>query len=203
MGEPIDQQQLIYPHSSPDTSNSANANAIWEKVYEKHQGLLVGIASRLLGNQDNAYDAYDAMHDAFLIAYGIVDIEKEASSPTLRAYLCTLVHNISINMLKKGGKVRLNTISLEAVRESGLLEPYEEDSLFDQVVIREEAREIVTVAKQIGLSPKERLCIDLKVAGFAFDEIALVTGDNKNTVTTRYYRAISKIREEVVKRRGG
>ncbi|WP_368908472.1 sigma-70 family RNA polymerase sigma factor, partial [Bacillus wiedmannii] len=71
-----------------------------EQLYETYQSLLFSLAYRILGS---VMDAEDIVHDVFISLNNMEDVQ---SIENMRAYLCKMVTNRSIDKLRSAAHKR-------------------------------------------------------------------------------------------------
>lgn len=130
-------------------------------------------------------EAEDITQEAFLRLY--VHRRKGARIENPRAWLIQIAYNLAIDRIRAARGVTL--MGEESARFAWV-----EDSspVLDDVLVEQEKRRSVHRALE-ELSPQERRCMDLRVAGLRYREIAAVLGVRISTVQTNLARAIRKI----------
>jgi RNA polymerase sigma-70 factor (ECF subfamily) len=166
--------------------------AAFNRLVMAHQSLAYNVAFRIMGDADAAADA---CQEAFISAFkGIQKFRGGA----FKSWIMRIVTNACYDQLRYKG--RRPADSLEVVAENSENSPRlingrerPEDS-----ALRHELGELIQ--QGIGsLPPDQRTVLVLSdVQGFAYQEIADITGVSLGTVKSRLSRARSKLRDYLV-----
>lgn len=151
--------------------------AAFRDLYDQTAGAVYGFALSILRNR---HDAEDVMHDAFIKVYQSAVTYRPAGKPM--AWILTIVRNLSYNRMRDG------KISEDITDYVDIL-PAGDDGTEDRLVLREalelldfEERQIVVLHALTGLKHRE---------------IAEVLELPLGTVTSKYNRALKKMREGI------
>lgn len=98
-------------------------------------------------------------------------------------YICTWIYRIVVNTAIDMLRKKKNTVSTDIIEDQG-----HEDRVSDQD-LREALKELDKNDKTILFL---KFCEEM-----TFTEIAEVTGENENTVKTRYYRLMGRLRNKL------
>ncbi|MGG0301850.1 sigma-70 family RNA polymerase sigma factor [Bacillus albus] len=144
-----------------------------EQLYETYQSLLFSLAYRILGS---VMDAEDIVHDVFI---SLNNIEKAQSIENMKAYLCKMVTNRSIDKLRSAAHKRNVYVGM------WLPEPFveETDDPSESFVMKESISTAYLLLLQ-QLSEVERVVFILReVFGYDYEEIASIV--DKSSVNCR------------------
>lgn len=147
----------------------------FETVYHQYRGLMYYVAYRIL---NNASDAEDAVHDAFIkIAENMKKI-SDPVCPKTQSYVVTIVENKAIDLYRR--KQRLGALPLEETEELSV-SPQEPMGLAECI---------------LKLPPNYRQVILLKYhQGFSCEEIAAMLGITLSAAQKLDQRAKEKLRQ--------
>ena len=162
----------------------------WEKLVRRYEGKIYNQGLRLTGNNS---DAMDLMQEVFLGVYR--NLHRFRGDAKFSSWIFRIAHNKAIDISRRK---RLMTTSIS----SG--DPGEYD-LLDKIPGRSslEAEEILNdyqtnkaiVLMLSELPISQRLIVELKVfQSQTFDDIASIQGVSVNTVKTRFYSALKKLK---------
>jgi RNA polymerase sigma-70 factor (ECF subfamily) len=118
--------------------------------------------------------AEDALQETFLAAFKSVGSLRRASS--LRAWLGSIAVRKALNLHRASDR----RVRMEAQAPSGP-DPHPDPGA------RDLARRVLSLMQQ--LSPEKRLALLLVSEGYKSGEIAEITGEERNTVLSRIFRA--------------
>ncbi|PDZ48557.1 RNA polymerase sigma factor SigJ [Bacillus sp. AFS094611] len=144
-----------------------------EQLYETYQPLLFSLAYRILGS---VMDAEDIVHDVFISLNNIEDVQ---SIENMKAYLCKMVTNRSIDKLRSAAHKRNVYVGM------WLPEPFveETDEPSESFVMKESISTAYLLLLQ-QLSEVERVVFILReVFGYDYEEIASIV--DKSSVNCR------------------
>ena len=158
----------------------------FDQLMVAHQQRVLGIAWRMLGNQD---DAQDAAQETFLRVYkhlNTCDTKQDFSG-----WLYRIAVNVCHDLARKRG--RGNPVSLDAEIEAGrFVEPSPHNT--ESSAMRAQERAIIARALAT-LSEKERAAIVLRdLEGLTTEEVAGILGSTPTTVRSQISSARAKIK---------
>jgi RNA polymerase sigma-70 factor (ECF subfamily) len=163
----------------------------FNQLVRAYQALVFHTAFRVLGDSDAAADA---TQDAFISAYKNI---KSYRGGSFKAWLLRIVTNSCYDQLRT--KQRKPTASLDALLVDpdnpapGLGETQEESP--HEFAERQELGATIQQGLET-LPPDQRITLVLSdIDGFAYEEIAEITGTNLGTVKSRLSRARAHLRE--------
>ncbi|CAM3802193.1 RNA polymerase sigma-70 factor [Bacillus cereus] len=154
-----------------------------EQLYEAHKPLLFSLAYRILGS---VMDAEDIVHDVFI---SLNNMDDSQSVENIKAYLCKMVTNRSIDKLRSAAHKRNVYIGM------WLPEPLveENDNPFESFVMKESLSTAYLLLLQ-QLSEVERVVFILReVFGYDYEEIALIVGKSSVNCRKVFQRARKSI----------
>jgi RNA polymerase sigma-70 factor (ECF subfamily) len=167
----------------------------FEELFNRHQTRVFNIALRVLGDEN---EAADATQEVFVRAYR--SIGKLSSDAAFVTWLKTITMNLCRDLLRKRGKVRIE--SLDAPIDTGDGDRMQREvadwsgnpeTLLDKKQMRE------TVAKAIdSLSPNYREVVTLfYVDGSDVAEISRIVGSPEGTVKSWLSRARAELKRKL------
>jgi RNA polymerase sigma-70 factor (ECF subfamily) len=166
--------------------------AAFNRLVMAYQGIAYNVAYRIVGDADAAADA---CQEAFLSAFKSIEKFRGGS---FKSWILRIVTNACYDELRYQG--RRPADSLEAVAENSdhspkLINGRERP---EEYTVRQELNELI----QNGINtlpPDQRAVLVLSdVQGFAYQEIADITGVSLGTVKSRLSRARGKLRDYLV-----
>ncbi|HML46813.1 MAG TPA: RNA polymerase sigma factor [Clostridia bacterium] len=147
--------------------------ALVEQAVRDHQGRLYRIAYGYMGNQQ---DAMDVVQDALYKA--LTHLGKLRNEEAIVTWLSRIVATTALDALRK--RIRRPTTNLEAIGAMG----------------KEDDTGNLTVKEALhSLPPEDRTIVYLRaVDHLKLQEIALILNMNVNTVKTRLYHSLRRLR---------
>lgn len=152
-----------------------------EAIFRRKYGLVVGVASRVLGSQDQAEDV---AQEVFL-SFGRSSVPAEEA----RGWLSVAAAHTALNLLRSG---RRRTSREEASGAAG------------DVVVGDVAEAVVTLEDRrrvrmalAGLPRKQAVALVLRHSGLSYAEVAAALGLSPGSVGTTVRRAESALRKEL------
>ena len=165
------------------------AERAFARAVREHEGLLLGLARRLCGNDA---DAADLVHDTYERALRSWDRYDEQGS--LRSWMVAILNNLFIDRCRKHRR----TPRTEAIEDHELAAP---EPGAQPVWSRVTAQQVDAALATLG--PEFRRVYELHVRGRSYDEIAAELRIAKPTVGTRLIRARKKLKEALLRELGG
>lgn len=159
----------------------------FDQLIIAHQQRVIGIAWRMLGNQD---DAQDAAQETFLRVYK--HLNSFDTKQDFSGWLYRITVNVCHDLARKRG--RGNPVSLDAEREAGnFAEPVSPHNTERSAM---HAQERAIIARALAtLSEKERAAIVLRdLEGLTTEEVAGILGSTPTTVRSQVSSARAKIK---------
>ncbi|MED2839619.1 sigma-70 family RNA polymerase sigma factor [Bacillus wiedmannii] len=154
-----------------------------EQLYETYQSLLFSLAYRILGS---VMDAEDIVHDVFISLNNMEDVQ---SIENMRAYLCKMVTNRSIDKLRSAAHKRNVYVGM------WLPEPFVEevDDPSESFVMKESISTAYLLLLQ-QLSEVERVVFILReVFSYEYEEIASIVDKSSANCRKIFQRARKSI----------
>ncbi|KMP90811.1 RNA polymerase sigma factor SigJ [Bacillus wiedmannii] len=154
-----------------------------EQLYETYQSLLFSLAYRILGS---VMDAEDIVHDVFISLNNMEDVQ---TIENMRAYLCKMVTNRSIDKLRSAAHKRNVYVGM------WLPEPFVEevDDPSESFVIKESISTAYLLLLQ-QLSEVERVVFILReVFSYEYEEIASILDKSSANCRKIFQRARKSI----------
>lgn len=153
-----------------------NNTETFEKLYNKCNKLVYGIAFSILKNKQ---DAEDIVQIVFTKIYSID--KSKLPSKNEASWIYSMTKNETINLLKK----KDNYINLDDIYEIE-----DSNNEISKTIDKESYNKLIS-----GLSDKEKEIISLKVlANLSFDEIAEILKTPTGTVKWKYYKSIHTLK---------
>jgi len=154
----------------------------WERLVRRYEGTIYNIAYRSTGNRE---DALDLMQDVFVSVYrGLGTFDGAASFST---WLYAIASRRVVDHYRRGRHRPAECVLDDGVMAAGTPGPH---ALIEQAERRSRA-----IALLDCLPVEQRLVVELKYfQGQTFEEMSKVLGVSTNTLKTRFYAALKKIR---------
>ena len=147
-----------------------------EKLYNRYNKLVYGIAFSILKNKEDSEDVVQTVFSKLYI------LEKD-KLPTdkIGTWLYTVTRNETLLLLRKNN----NDVNLDTIYD---LE--DENNEIDKFINKDSYNRLIN-----GLNPKEQEIVSLKIlSNFTFKEIGELLGESANTIKWRYYKSIYSLR---------
>ncbi len=160
----------------------------------KYQRLAYSVAYRMLQSEDTAADA---VQDSFIKAYRALDGFKGGS---FKSWLLRIVVNTCYDVLRSQKRYTFEPIGEEADEDEPVTRLVDSGESPQDYVERMELGELIELGIR-SLPPDQRLVLTLcDVHGYAYEEIAEITGFPMGTVKSRISRARTKLRDFLLQR---
>lgn len=166
----------------------------WVKLVARHERQVYNYCLRMTGNP---HDAMDLMQEVFLSIYR--HLPSFRGQAAFKTWMLRITANKSIDFLR--ARSRSPQQSLDELTEGdgqggGLDFPMAEqlnpDHVYEHISQNREVRRLLA-----QLAPEQRVVVELKFfQQFTFEEISYQTGVPVNTVKTRLYAALQKLRSK-------
>lgn len=162
----------------------ADPRPTFDEVVERYGDKIFTISLRLTGNRD---DAADLSQDVFERVYRNLDRYEPG---TFDGWLYRITRNLSLDRVRRGGKVRLEPLSTEEWQTPVSEEPGPADVL-ERATLEADLEDGLAT-----LSADFRLAVVLcDIEGLTYDEIADATGWPIGTVRSRIHRGRKTMRD--------
>ena len=156
----------------------------WQQLVGRYQSALYYYSLRLMGNPD---DARDLLQDVLLVLCR--NLAQFRGDSSFKTWLFGIANYRAMDMLRK----RKPTQDLDDLPE---LE--HEDQLSHEQQLSEQQTQILVQQKLKTLPPEQKLVVELRFyQHFTFDEIADQLAISSNTVKSRFYSALDKLRVQL------
>lgn len=157
----------------------------FEDLYRRHNDALFRYLLRLCRQHDSAEDVFQEV-------WGKIIQARENYRPTARfsTFLYRVAHNCFIDHIRRN-KRHNQTVDIEP---DGQPDPAEQPDLLTE---RSLARRRLEVALQDLPAEQRDVFLLREEAGFNLDQIAAITGTNRETAKSRLRYAVSKLREAI------
>lgn len=167
----LDDKILIHKLKSnnPDLINEG-----FEGIFNKYSKLIFVCINNIVKDR---ISVEDLVSDTFLRLYE--NREKLKADKNFKYYLVTIAKNISLNELSK-----------KQIEYSNVDDMYLEDVVDD----KKDISEIINRLNEVLDIDEVKIVINHLIYGFTFEEIAYKTSQSTNTIKTKYYRAIKKVK---------
>lgn len=160
----------------------------FDQIITTHQQRVIGVAWRMLGNQD---DARDAAQETFLRVYK--HLHKFDPAQEFAPWLYRIAVNVCHDLARK--RSRGNPASLEAEMEAGNFAEPASPHNTERSAMHAQERKIIARALAT-LSEKERAAIILRdLEGLPTEEVARILGSTPTTVRSQISMARTKIKQ--------
>tara|TARA_B100000686_G_scaffold348522_1_gene439779 strand:- start:9311 stop:9892 length:582 start_codon:yes stop_codon:yes gene_type:complete len=168
-------------------NGSANA---WEKLVKRYEGKIYNQGLRLMGNSS---DAMDLTQEVFLGLYR--NLHRFRGDAKFSTWIFRIAHNKAIDLSRRNRFLPSRT-QIEMQEEIDALEAVHGASSFEPEKAIGELQQNNQIARILGkLSIEQRLVVELKVfQSLTFEEIAIMQDVSANTVKTRFYAALKKLK---------
>ncbi|BBB33152.1 RNA polymerase sigma-70 factor, ECF subfamily [Thermotomaculum hydrothermale] len=160
----------------------------FDEIVKQYSGILYNHIRKMIGNDE---DSKDILQEVFINVYRKIDGFREESS--LKTWLFRIASNKTIDFLRREKRFKADELP-ENLKESSNPLKHTEKSLKKELInrallkLKEEEREIV-IMKELD--------------GFTFREIAEIKGIPENTVKTKLYSSLKKLRKIILEIQGG
>lgn len=168
-------------------NGSANA---WEKLVKRYEGKIYNQGLRLMGNSS---DAMDLTQEVFLGLYR--NLHRFRGDAKFSTWIFRIAHNKAIDLSRRNRFLPSRT-QIEMQEGIDALEAVHGASSFEPEKAIGELQQNNQIARILGkLSIEQRLVVELKVfQSLTFEEIAIMQDVSANTVKTRFYAALKKLK---------
>jgi RNA polymerase sigma-70 factor, ECF subfamily len=161
----------------------------YEDIVKNYINLVYFFAKKTLSNQS---DIDDVVQETFLKAMKTYDRFTFKSEGELKSWLLTICRNVIMD----GFRSHKNILPLEA-NDIDVSDNNSEKLLEEQIIQSQEVKRIKEVVK--AMKPFEQELIRLRVfEEMEFNQIAIALDSKEAAVKMRYYRAIQKLKEELL-----
>ena len=171
-----------------DAASKGSARS-WEKLVRRYEDRIYNQGLRLTGSRS---DAMDLMQEVFLGVYR--NLHQFRGDAKFSSWIFRIAHNKAIDMKRR--KRLMPFISQSNDHGEDMFDNFPgHSSLEAEEVFREHQNNKVILAMLSELPMNQRLIVELKVfQSQTFEEIASIQEVSVNTVKTRFYSALKKLK---------
>ena len=167
----------------------------YEELIETYAEMVYRVAYRIL---QDPHDAEDAMQETFLTVYRRIGSFRGDSK--FSTWLYRIATNVALDMVRARQRKQGQDISWDDSEEEGAPLPDTVTPLPEDVLLRQEVREILEEELQ-HLSPKLRTALVLyELEGLPMKEVAEVLGISESAAKVRVHRARLLLQERLRQR---
>lgn len=148
--------------------------AILEDVYNKYKDLIFYIIYHSVINYEDAKELVNDVFLAFFNHLDEIDLNKN-----IKYYLVTSAKNASLNHLKK--------------KKENII--YDQELIYKSQDNNKSWNDIVEYFKEILSEDELNICVMKLIYNYKFIDIAKEENISINTITSKYYRALEKIKK--------
>tara|TARA_Y100000994_G_C15606019_1_gene406772 strand:+ start:131 stop:709 length:579 start_codon:yes stop_codon:yes gene_type:complete len=171
-----------------DAALKGSAHA-WEKLVRRYEDRIYNQGLRLTGSRS---DAMDLMQEVFLGVYR--NLHRFRGDAKFSSWIFRIAHNKAIDMKRR--KRLMSFVSQSGDNEGDLLDNFpghsslEAEEVFSEY---ENNKAILSILSQLPMH--QRLIVELKIfQSQTFEDIASIQEVSVNTVKTRFYSALKKLK---------
>lgn len=183
---------MLFPATASDEKLISKAlggsQNSWVNIVKRHEGLVYNYCLRMTGSRS---DALDLMQEVFLSVYR--HLPSYRGQGQFKAWMMRIAANKTIDFLRSRARTPQFGGGEEGLDQHEAPAAHNPDTLYEQA---DHNREILRML-QI-LPPEQRLVVELKFFSHCtFEEISYRTGVPMNTVKSRLYAALEKLRDQL------
>lgn len=160
----------------------------FNRLILEYQNLAYSVAYRLLNNSDSAADA---VQDSFIKAYRALESFRGGS---FKSWLMRIVTNTCYDFLRAQKRRRTDSLDDLPVEEEFVTHLIDGRESPDQFVERQELNGLIEAAIQSLPEEQRTVMVLCDIHGYAYEEIAEMTGVAMGTVKSRISRARGRVR---------
>ena len=162
----------------------------WEKLVRRYEGKIYNQGLRLMGNSS---DAMDLMQEVFLGVYR--NLHRFRGDAKFSSWIFRIAYNKAMDMNRRK-KLMITQTRVSDEDELDILETIPGRSSYEaEKILNDFQRNKQIISMLTDLPIEQRLIVELKVfQSLTFEDIAEIHGISVNTVKTRFYSAIKKLK---------
>lgn len=166
----------------------------WERLVRRHETMVYNYCLRMTRNTS---DARDLLQDVFLAVYR--HLPSYRNEGQFKGWMMRIAANKTMDLLRS--RQRSPRLSTDEAADAALLQwQAPDDQNPDHAYEQHDANHRIRALLQ-ALPPEQRLVVELKFFQHCtFDEIALQTGTPVNTVKSRLYASLQKLKDNLEER---
>ena len=161
----------------------------WEKLVRRYEDRIFNQGLRLTGHRS---DAMDLMQEVFLGVYR--NLHRFRGDAKFSSWIFRIAHNKAIDMNRR--KRLMPFVANSDERDGDMLDNFPSHSSFEaeEVLIERQGNKVI-LSMLAELPMSQRLIIELKIfQSQTFEDIASIQEVSVNTVKTRFYSALKKLK---------
>lgn len=163
----------------------------WVKIVDRYEGLIYNYCLRMTWNSN---DAMDLMQEVFLSIFR--NLPSYRGHGQFKAWMMRIAVNKSIDYLRNLGRNpqhRGDKFEEQEISHGKAPEFNNPDFFYEQLNHNQEIKNMM-----LSLSIEQRMVVELKFfQHFTFEEISYQTGTPVNTVKSRLYAALDKLKGQL------
>ena len=162
----------------------------WEKLVRRYEGKIYNQGLRLMGNSS---DAMDLMQEVFLGVYR--NLHRFRGDAKFSSWVFRIAYNKAMDMNRRK-KLMITQTRVSDEDELDILETIPGRSSYEaEKILNDFQRNKQIISMLTDLPIEQRLIVELKVfQSLTFEDIAEIHEISVNTVKTRFYSAIKKLK---------
>ena len=162
----------------------------WEKLVRRYEGKIYNQGLRLMGNSS---DAMDLMQEVFLGVYR--NLHRFRGDAKFSSWVFRIAYNKAMDMNRRK-KLMITQTRVSDEDELDILETIPGRSSYEaEKILNDYQRNKQIISMLTDLPIEQRLIVELKVfQSLTFEDIAEIHEISVNTVKTRFYSAIKKLK---------
>ena len=162
----------------------------WEKLVRRYEGKIYNQGLRLMGNSS---DAMDLMQEVFLGVYR--NLHRFRGDAKFSSWIFRIAYNKAMDMNRRK-KLMITQTRVSDADELDILETIPGRSSYEaEKILNDYQRNKQIISMLTDLPIEQRLIVELKIfQSLTFEDIAEIHEISVNTVKTRFYSAIKKLK---------
>ena len=162
----------------------------WEKLVRRYEGKIYNQGLRLMGNSS---DAMDLMQEVFLGVYR--NLHRFRGDAKFSSWIFRIAYNKAMDMNRRK-QLMITQTRVSDEDELDILETIPGRSSYEaEKILNDFQRNKQIISMLTDLPIEQRLIVELKVfQSLTFEDIAEIHEISVNTVKTRFYSAIKKLK---------
>ncbi len=166
----------------------------WDRLVRRHETMVYNYCLRMTRNTS---DARDLLQEVFLSVYR--HLPSYRNEGQFKGWMMRIAANKTMDLLRlrqRSPKTTTDDTAEEAVLQWQAPEYHNPDQAYEQNTDNRRIRALLQ-----SLPPEQRLVVELKFfQHFTFEEIAVQTGTPVNTVKSRLYASLQKLKDTLEER---
>lgn len=180
-GEPADDELL--------REIAAGDSAAFDLLFARHSGQIYAYLSRLVASR---LDPDDLLQETFLrVLTHAKDYHYGAS---IRPWLFTIARNIALNAMQRSKNRSDLEVQTDLAGWQPATSPKSSGDPSQSAELKEEKARVLQALTQLPTMHREILVLII-FNGFSYEEAAAITGDSENTLRSRVFHGLKKLRE--------